>query len=114
PGTTAERATSTEVVSDSRETSTAPISTLATTRTMPTISRGSFHRGVRSLIIPAVAPTAGPSPSPRPMLSVSDGRLRQSGCPRERRATLWRTPSHPDDELGDTAVHSADPDRGRG
>src|SRR5699024_7495797 len=113
PGTIAERATSTGVVSDSRETSTAPISTLATTRTMPTISRGSFHRGVRSLIIPAVAPTAGSSPSPRPMLSVPDGRLRQPECPRGPDAELWRTPTRRDVEAG-AAVHSTDPGRARG
>ena len=58
PGAIGERVTSTGVVSESRETSRAPIRTLATTRTIPTISRGSFQRGLRSLITDAVAPTA--------------------------------------------------------
>src|SRR5690606_35138476 len=58
PGVIAERATSTGVVAESRETSSAPISTLARTRTIPTSRRGSFHRGLRSLITGASAPTA--------------------------------------------------------
>src|SRR5690625_151616 len=94
PGARGDRVTSTGVVSDRRETSSDPISTLASTKTMPTISRGSFHRGLRSLITGAAAVTVAscsPGRGDRSCRGEYDSPVVGAG----RQRALWTTPDRP-------------------